>query len=89
MYDTNYNSIKRCNLDCKKTGHCKLLVIRMDGGIVQVKGLNNAARIPVKETPEAASYDLVVAQATIYPAYSKMLVKTGLSIAMPPGCYVG
>ena len=38
-------------------------------------------------TSEAAGYDLAAAQTAVCPAHGKVLVKTGLSIAMPPGCY--
>ena len=36
---------------------------------------------------EAAGYDLSAAQAAVIPAHGKCLVKTGLAISMPPGCY--
>ena len=35
----------------------------------------------------AAGYDLTVAQATVVPAHCKCLVKTGLAMALSPGCY--
>ena len=71
----------------KRNDSCKLFVIRTDEGVVKVKRLNNNARIPVKGTPEAAGYDLAAAQTAVCPAHGKVLVKTGLSLAMPSGCY--
>ena len=35
----------------------------------------------------AAGYDLAAAQTAVVPAHGKLLVKTGLSISMPTGCY--
>ena len=87
MYDADCNSIKHCNLDCQKTEHSKLFVIGTDGGVVQVKRLLTNARIPVRGTLEAAGYDLAATQAAVYPVHGKVLLKTGISIAMPPGCY--
>ena len=48
MYNLTVNLMNHCNIDCKKTGDCKLFVIRTDEGVVQVKRLNNNARIPVR-----------------------------------------
>ena len=87
MYENNCKSNQICNTDCKKNDYCKLFVIRTDEGVVKVKRLNNNARIPVKGTPEAAGYDLAAAQTAVCPAHGKVLVKTGLSLAMPSGCY--
>ena len=52
-----------------------------------MKRLNNNARIPVRGTSQAAGYDLTATQTAVCPAHGKVLVKTGLSITMPPGCY--
>ena len=41
----------------------------------------------MKGTPEAAGYDLAAAQTAVCPAHGNVLVKTGLSLAMPSGCY--
>ena len=87
MYKSEYNFNNHCNTDCKKTGDCKLFVIRTDEGVVQVKILNNNARIPVRGTSQAAGYDRAAAQTTVCPAHGNVLVKTGLSIAMPSRCY--
>ena len=65
----------------------KLFVIRTDDGSVKIKILSNNAKIPVRGTSKAVSYDLTVAQPTVVPAHGKCLVKTGLSLAMPSGCY--
>ena len=52
-----------------------------------MKRLNNNAQIPVRGTSQAGGYDLAAAQTAVCPAHGKVLVKKGLSIAMPPGCY--
>ena len=87
MYENNCKLTENCNTDCKKNDFRKLFVIRTDEGVVKVKRLNNNARILVKGTPEAAGYDLAAAQTAVCPAHCKVLVKTGLSRAMPSGCY--
>ena len=87
VYDTGCKFNKDCNIECKDTRHCKLLVIRTDEGVVQVKRLNDNARIPVRGTSQAVGYDLAAAQTAVCPTHGKVLVKTGLAIAMPPGCY--
>ena len=87
MYESDCKSNNHCNTDCKKTGDCKLFVIRTDEGVVQVKKLNNNARTPVRGTSQAARYHLAAAQTTVCPAHGKVLVKAGLSIATPFGCY--
>ena len=81
------NQMRFVILLVKRKTFCKLFVIRTDEGVVKVKRLNKYARIPVKGTPEAAGYDLAAAQTAVCPAYGKVLVKTGLSLAMPSGCY--
>ena len=87
MYENDCKSNEFCNTDCKKKDSCKLFVIRMDEEVVKTKRLNNNARIPVRATPEAAGYDLATAPTAVCPAHGKVLVKTGLSLAMPSGCY--
>ena len=87
MYENNCKLIENCNTHCKKNDSCKLFVIRTDEGVMKVKRLNNNARIPVKGTSKAAGYDLAIAQTAVCPAHWKVLVKTGLSLAMPSGCY--
>ena len=56
-------------------------------GVVKIKRTNVNAKLPVRGTAGAAGYDLAAAQATVVPAHSKCLVKTGLAIAIPPDCY--
>ena len=54
-------------------GYCKLFVIRKHERVVELKRLNNNARIPVKGTREAAGYDLDAAQSPIRPAHGNCL----------------
>ena len=87
MYESDCKSNEFCNTNCEKRDFCKLFVIRTDYGVVRVKRLNNNARIPAKEKPEAAGYDLAAAQTAVCPAYGKILGKTGLCLAIPYGFY--
>ena len=41
----------------------------------------------LKELKGRQVYDLAAAQAAVVPAHGKVLVKTGLAMALPPGCY--
>ena len=41
----------------------------------------------LRGTSGSAGYDLAAAQSAVVPAHGKCLVKTGLSMALPPGCY--
>ena len=52
-----------------------------------MKKLCNNAKLPVRGSIGAAEYDLAAAQTAVIPAHGKVLVKTGLSISMPTGCY--
>ena len=61
--------------------------MKTDQGIVKVKKLCNNVKLPVRGTSDAAGYDLAAAQTIVIPAHGKMLVKTGLSMSMPTGCY--
>ena len=45
------------------------------------------AKLPEKGTSASAGYNLAVAQSAVVPAHGKCLVKTGLTLAMPPDCY--
>ena len=78
-----------CNTECKHHKFCKLFVIRNDEGdeIVRVKRMNVNARVPMRSTEGAAGYDLSAAQTAVVPARGKCLVKTGLAMAIPKGCY--
>ena len=73
----------------KHMKHCKLFVIKGDEGkeILRVKRTNVNARLPVRGTEGAAGYDLAAAEAAVVPVHGKCLVKTGLQIALPSGCY--
>ena len=89
------NECKQCKLsndckeECKHHKFCKLYVIKNDKGdeVVTVKRVNKNAKLQVHGTTGAAGYDLAAAQAAVVPAHGKCLVKTGLSMALPPGCY--
>ena len=63
--------------------------MRNDEGeeIVKIKRTNVNAKLPVRSTEGAVGYDLAAAQAIVVPAHGKCLVKTGLVMALPPGCY--
>ena len=61
--------------------------MKTDQGVVKVKRLCNNARLPVRGTTGAVGYDLAVAQTAVVLAHGKVLVKIGLSISMPTGCY--
>ena len=77
-----------CKTSCNKEGRaCKLYVMKTDQGIVKVKKLCNNAKLPVRGSTGAAGYDLAAAQTAVVPAHGKVLIKTGLSISMPTGCY--
>ena len=52
-----------------------------------VKRTNVNARLRVTGTNGALGYDLATAEATVVPTHSKCLVKTGLAMALPTGCY--
>ena len=61
--------------------------MKTDQGVVKVKKLCNNAKLPVRGSTGAAGYDLAAAQTAVILAHGKVLVKTGLSISMPTGCY--
>lgn len=50
-----------------------------------IKKLSDKARLPTRGSAFAAGYDLYAAQATTVPARGKVLVDTGLSMAVPAG----
>ena len=56
--------------------------------VVKIKRVNMNARLPVRGTTRAVGYDLVAAQAVVVPVHGKCLVKIGLAMALPLGCYV-
>ena len=52
-----------------------------------VKKLDELAFLPCKGSLKAAGYDLFSNQELTIPAKGKAMVKTGISIAVPPGNY--
>ena len=52
-----------------------------------MKRMSVNAKLPVRGTAGVAGYDLAAAQAAVVPAHGKCLVKTGLAMDLPPGCY--
>ena len=76
-----------CKQNCKHRNCCKLYVMKIDEGVVKIKRTNVNAKLPVRGTAGSAGYALAAAQAAVVPAHGKCLVKTGLSMALPPGCY--
>ena len=89
------NECKICNFknkcidECKHHKFCKLYVIKNDEGdeVLRVKRMNVNAKIPVRSTQGAAGYDLSAAHSAVVPARGKCLVKTGIAMAIPTGCY--
>ena len=78
-----------CKAECKHHKFCKLYVIKNDEGdeVVKIKRMNVNARLPVRSSEGAAGYDLSAAHPAVVPAHGKCLVKTGLAMAIPNGCY--
>ena len=90
LYDTDCQLCKSKNVnqkECKHRNPCKIYVIKNAEEILRVKRMNVNAKLPVRGSSGAAGYDLSAAQAAVIPAHGKCLVKTGLAISMPPGCY--
>ena len=56
-------------------------------GHLYVKKLQNNAAIPKRGTEEAAGYDVASSEEVTVPAKGKVVVKTGISVAVPEGCY--
>ena len=56
-------------------------------GHLYIKKLKNSAAIPKRVTEGAAGYDLASAEETVVLAKGKAVVKMGISIATPEGCY--
>ena len=61
--------------------------MKTDQGIVKVKKLCNNAKLPIRGSTGGAGYDLTAAQTAVVSAHGKVLVKIGLSMSMPTGCY--
>ena len=49
--------------------------------------MNVNAKLPVRSSSGAVGYELSTAQPAVIPAHGKCLVKIGIAISMPPGCY--
>ena len=76
-----------CKENCKHRSYCKLFVMKTDEGVARIKRVNKNAKLPFRVTEGTAGYDLAATQSTVVPAHGKVLVKTGLAMALPPGCY--
>ena len=90
LYDKDCELCKKkneCKPNCKHRTFCTLYVMKIDEGVVKIKRTNVNAKLPVGGTAGSAGYDLAAAQAAVVPAHGKCLVKTGLSMALPPDCY--
>ena len=61
--------------------------MKIEEDIVWVKRTNVNAKLSVRGVGGAAGYDLAMVQAAVIPAHGKVLVKTGLSMALSPDCY--
>ncbi len=57
------------------------------GPVLRVKRLSPNAVLPSRATQGAAGYDLSSAYSFTVPAWGKELIKTDLSIVVPPGTY--
>ncbi|RVD88823.1 uncharacterized protein DFL_002996 [Arthrobotrys flagrans] len=57
------------------------------GPALLIKKLNEKARTPTRGSAFAAGYDLYASGDTVVPKGGKVLVETGLSMAVPDGCY--
>ena len=90
LYTFDCKICKRKNVnqnECKHRNPCKLYVIKHEEDVLRIKRMSVNAKLPVRSSAEAAGYDLSTAQAVVIPAHGKCLVKTGLAISMPSGCY--
>ena len=72
--------------DCNNSGS-KLFIQKDDCGYLYIKKLRNSATIPKRATKDAAGYDIAAVENTVVPAKGRTVVKTGISIAIPNGCY--
>lgn len=54
---------------------------------LKIKKLNHKAKLPVKGSPHSAGYDLCALEECVVKSKDKMLVSTGLSMAIPDGYY--
>ena len=61
--------------------------MKIEEGGVRMKRICKNEKLPTRGTAGAVGYDLAVVQAAVILAYGKVLVKTGIAMALPPGCY--
>ena len=54
---------------------------------IYMSRIRNTTAIPRRGTEDAAGYDIASAEETVVPAKGKTVVKTGISITVPDGCY--
>jgi dUTP pyrophosphatase len=54
---------------------------------LRVKLMNDGARLPVRGSAGAAGYDLASCESMVVPPGERRVVKTGVSVAVPPGTY--
>ena len=86
--DCNICKKKKLNVnECKHRNPCKIYVIKDEEGIVRVRRMNVNAKLPMRSSSGLAGYDLSATETAVVPAHGKCLVKRGLAIAMPLGCY--
>ena len=76
-----------CKLSCENTSSKLFIQSHPKFGFLYVKKLRNNAAIPKRTSEEAAGYDIASAEDTAVPAKGKAVIKTGVSIAIPEGCY--
>ena len=55
--------------------------------LVKINKLNSKAQTPSRATLSDAGYDLYSSESGSIPSNSRLIVKTGISIAIPPGYY--
>ena len=76
-----------CKLHCDKISSKLFIQSHPSFGFLYVKKLRNNATVPKRGSEDAAGYDIASAEDTVVPAKGKAVVKTGISIAIPEGCY--
>lgn len=54
---------------------------------IRIKLLNNSAKIPTKNSPDEAGYDLYSSDDHIIKPMERKLVKTGIAVSIPYGYY--
>ena len=79
-----------CKLNCgngEKFSRKLFIQSHPSFGLLYVKELRNNAAVPKRGSEEAAGYDIASTKDTVVPAKGKAVIKTGISIAVPEGCY--